>query len=127
MNLEEWRKAQTTEATLPSGLEVVLKRLTVFDLAQSGRIPETIRPAVDTMLASGTEGVKITLANMQDFAAVVDVVAAACLVGPEGLTVAELPWLDKQSIFMWANEASAQLGTFRTKQDGVMEAARSRK
>lgn len=127
MNLDEWRAAQITEATLPSGLEVTLKRLTVLDLAQAGRIPETIRPAVDAMLKRGAEGVTVTLANMQEFAAVVNLVVGACLVGPEGLTVEELPWLDKQAIFQWANEASANLNTFRTKQNSALEVARARK
>jgi hypothetical protein len=129
MNLAEWRSAQVTEATLPSGLEVKLKKATVVDLAQSGRIPETIRPAVDQMLAreKAKQDQPMTLADLEQFAAVVDVLVTACLVEPDGLDVAELPFTDRQAIFLWANEASAKLATFRTEQGGALEAARARK
>ena len=129
MNLAEWRAAQVTEATLPSGLEVKLRKATVVDLAQSGRIPETIRPAVDQMLAreKAKQDQSMTLADLEQFAAVVDVVVKACLVEPSGLDVAELPFTDRQAIFLWANEASAKLATFRAEQNGALEAARARK
>jgi hypothetical protein len=128
MNLQEWRQAQATEATLPSGLEVTLRKVTLIDLAQGGRIPETLRPAVDSLLArAAKEGKPMTLADFEQFAGVVDLIVAAALVGPEGLTVAELPWPDRMAIYQWANEVSAQLATFRSKQSGALEATRARK
>lgn len=129
MNLDEWRKAQAgEEATLPSGLDVTLRKIMLIDLAKAGKIPETLRPAVDAMIARGGGKDKpMTLADLEEFANVVDVVAAACIVAPEGLQVAELPWPDRQAIFQWANEASANLQMFRKQQASALEAARARK
>ena len=68
MNLEEWRKAKAgTEADLPSGLEVVLKKVVLIDLAKAGRIPETLRPTVDSMMARKAEK-PMTLADLEQFA-----------------------------------------------------------
>lgn len=127
MNLEEWRKSQAgTEADLPSGLEVVVKRVALIDLAKAGKIPETLRPTVDSMMARKAEK-PMTLADLEQFAEVVDLVVGAALVGPEGISVAELPFSDRMAIYQWASQEGAALNSFRTKQDGALEAARSRK
>lgn len=129
MNLQEWRQAQAgEEATLPSGLDVVLRKVTIIELAKGGKIPETLRPAVEGLIARGSKADKpMTLADFEQFANVVDLIAGACLVGPEGLDVAELPWPDRMAIYQWANEVSANLATFRTKQNGALETAHARK
>ena len=49
-------------------------------------------------------------------------VAAACLVGPEGLEVAELPWADRLAIYLWANEAAGKLEPFRAQNGKSMDA-----
>ncbi len=127
MNLEEWRKAQAgTEADLPSGLEVVLKKVSVIDLAKAGKIPETLRPNVDAMIARKAEK-PMTLGDLEQFAEVVDLVVTAALVAPEELTVTELPWSDRMAIYQWASAETAALNSFRTKQDGALEVARARK
>ncbi len=127
MNLEEWRKSQAgTEADLPSGLEVVLKKVALIDLAKAGRIPETLRPAVDSMMARKAEK-PMTLADLEQFAEVVDLIVGAALVGPEGISVAELPFSDRMAIYQWASQETAALNSFRAKSDGALEAARARK
>ena len=127
MNLAEWRILQAgTEATLPSGLEVVLKKVSLIDLAKAGKIPETLRPSVDAMIARKAEK-PMTLADLEQFAEVVDLVVGCALVAPEGLDVAELPWSDRMAIYQWASQETAALDSFRTKQNGALEAARARK
>jgi hypothetical protein len=51
MNLAEWRaRQQQGEAfTLPSGLDVQLKKVALIDLAQAGQIPTTLRAPVAEM------------------------------------------------------------------------------
>lgn len=127
MKLEEWRKSQAgTEADLPSGLEVVLKKVALIDLAKGGKIPETLRPNVDAMIARKADR-PMTLADLEQFAEVVDLVVGAALVAPKGLDVAELPWNDRMAIYQWATAETAALNSFRTKQSGALEDSRSRK
>ena len=124
MNLSEWRAKQAGEEfTLPSGLDVTLRRASLIDLAQRGAIPETLRPAVDELTARGTGVQKLTVDELGEFAKVVDAIVAACIVGPEGLTVEELPWDDRMAIYQWANESSGKLAPFRGQQNGVVEVA----
>ena len=123
MNLAEWRARQAGEEwTLPSGLDVKLKKVALVDLAQGGKIPQTLRAPVDEMMKlRGNE--RVGLEEIAGFAAVVDLVATACLAGPEGLTVEELPWADKLAIFTWANAQADKLVPFRREQDGAVESA----
>ena len=123
MNLAEWRARQAGEEwTLPSGLDVKLKKVALVDLAQGGKIPQTLRAPVDEMMKfKGTD--RVGLENITDFAAVVDLVVSSCLVGPEGLTAEELPWDDKMAIFKWANQTADKLVPFRREPDGAVESA----
>lgn len=123
MNLEQWRARQAGEDfTLPSGLDVRLKRVSLLDLVQGGRIPQTLHaPVAEMMKRKPDAGVE--LADLEKFGGVLDLVAAACLVGPDGLDVAELPAADKQAIFNWANEAAGRLQPFRPQQNGDVESA----
>ena len=113
MKLDEWRALREggEEATLPSGLEVRLRRVSVLDLAQSGKIPQTLRPKIEELIRDPNR--KVSLDEFSEFAEVVNLVAAQCLAGPEGLDVDELPWADRQAIYLWANEATGRLETFR--------------
>jgi hypothetical protein len=113
MKLDEWRalRQDGEDATLPSGLDVRLRRVSVLDLAQSGQIPQTLRPKIEELIKNPNR--QIGLNEMSELAEVVDLVAARCLAGPEGLNVGELPWADRLAIYQWANEASGRLETFR--------------
>ena len=123
MNLAEWRARQAGEEwTLPSGLDVKLKKVALVDLAQGGKIPQTLRAPVDEMMKlRGNE--RVGLEEIAGFAAVVDLVATACLAGPDGLDIKELPWADKLAIFTWANAQADKLVPFRREQDGAVESA----
>lgn len=113
MNLAEWRAVREggEDAVLPSGLEVRLRRVSMLDLAQAGKIPQTLAPKVDGLMRNPNQA--MGLAELGELGEVVDLVAAACLAGPEGLTAAELPWADRLAIYLWANEATGRLQTFR--------------
>ena len=117
MELEEWRalRTQGEGATLPSGLEVRLKRVGAFDLAAEGKIPQELHPQLDRILQQGkTSTHAVTLEEFTEFAELINIVCAACIVAPEGLEATELPYEDRLAIFMWANEVSGKLKPFRS-------------
>jgi len=113
MNLEEWRaaRAEGEEAELPSGLTVKLRKVSVMDLAKQGKIPTTLQPQFDKFAKQ--QQAKMTLADLKEFAPMVELVCRACIVEPEGLDVAELPFTDQIAVFGWANEGANQLQIFR--------------
>lgn len=117
VNLEEWRARQKEgeSLTLPSGLDVRLKKVMILDLVQQGKIPSTIRAQVDKMLKQGsTKGDVMSLEGFEKYSEAVAEVCRACLVAPKELTVDELPWTDKLAIWEWANAPAKKLATFRT-------------
>lgn len=124
MNLQEWRaRQQEGEAfTLPSGLEVRLKKVALMDLAQGGQIPATLRTPVAEMLKRKPDQ-PVDLADVEKFGQVLDVVCKACIVAPAELNVTELPSFDKQVVFNWANAAAGRLEPFRRQPDGDVESA----
>ena len=124
MNLEQWRaRQQEGEAfTLPSGLDVRLKKVALLDLAHGGQIPTDLRAPVAEMLKRKPDAA-VELADLEKFGGVLDLVAGACIVGPDGLKAAELPSADKQVIFNWANQAAARLEPFRSGQGAGVESA----
>ena len=124
MNLDEWRaRQQEGEAfTLPSGLDVRLKKVALLDLVHIGQIPSDLRAPVAEMLKrKPDQGIDLT--DLEKMGPVLDVVARACIVEPAGLDVAELPSGDKQAIFNWANSAAAALRPFRREQSPDVESA----
>ena len=124
MNLAEWRaRQQEGEAfTLPSGLDVRLKKVALMDLAQAGQIPATLRAPVAEMLKRRPDQ-PVDLADVEKFGQVLDVVVRACLVEPAELDLAELSGNDKQAIFNWANQVAGKLEPFRRQQNGDVESS----
>lgn len=119
MKLTEWRNRKFP-FTLPSGLEVELRKVSLLDLAAKGTIPQNLMAPVEEAVAR-KPGDKFTLAELKKFAEVATYVASSCLAGPEGLTVEELAWEDIQAIYVWANEVSGKLEPFRKEQEGTVE------
>ena len=117
MNLSEWRRLrqQGEELGLPSGLVVNLRQVSLMDLAEQGRIPETLQPQFEQYMNSDDQD-DITLDAFASLSELVNLVAKACLVGPEGLDVSELPFMDRLAIFKWANRANVQLQPFRSEE-----------
>jgi len=124
MNLAEWRARQQEGEgfTLPSGLDVRLKKVALMDLAQAGQIPATLRAPVAEMLKRRPDQ-PVDLADVEKFGQVLDVVSKACIVAPAELDVAELSSYDKQAIFNWANAAAGRLEPFRRQQNGDVESS----
>ena len=122
MNLAEWRaRQQQGEAfTLPSGLDVQLKKVALIDLAQAGQIPTTLRAPVAEMLKRRPDQ-PVDLSDVEKFGQVLDIVVKACIVAPAELDVAELSSFDKQTVFNWANQAAGKLEPFRSQQNGDVE------
>jgi hypothetical protein len=115
MNVDEWRKQreQGEDATLPSGLTVQLRQVSMLDLASKGEIPQTLKPQIDALMQGGANISKMTLEGISKFVGVIDLVVGACLAGPDGLKVSELTYQDKLAIFTWANEMGGKLQPFR--------------
>lgn len=121
MNLQQWReKQQGEEFTLPSGLDVKLRRVSLLDLVQAGKIPQTLHAPVSEMLKRKADAT-LELKDLQEFGKVLDLIVEACLIGPKGLQISELPAADKQEIFNWANEAAGKLVPFRDQQITAVE------
>ena len=114
MNLQEWRarQQQGEDAELPSGLVVQLKRVSMLDLAEKGKIPATLKPKIDELMKSG-QTVTVTVDQFVEFVELINLVCEACIVGPAGLQVTELPSQDRMAIFEWANEMTGSLQPFR--------------
>lgn len=123
MNLQEWRerRSQGEEATLPSGLAVRLRKVNVMDLAEQGKIPQTLQAQVDEVLAGGMG--QMSLEKVRKYGDVVNVVCRAAIVAPEGLEVEELPFEDRLAVFTWANQVAGKLQSFRGEPNGAVGAA----
>ena len=57
--------------------------------------------------------VTVTVDQFVEFSALINLVCEACIVGPVGLEVTELPSQDRLAIFEWANEPAGSLQPFR--------------
>lgn len=123
MQLEEWRRLQAEgeAATLPSGLEVQVKRVGVMDLAEKGEIPQVLQPQIEKLMATTGQVRQVSLGEFKEFAGVINLVCGACLVAPAELMVTELPMADRLAIFTWANEPGEKLKPFRREQKGDVE------
>lgn len=113
MNLAEWRaqRAQDEEAQLPSGLTVRLRRGSVLDLAEQGRIPTTLQPQIDLFVkqASKFSGVEM----VQRLSELINFCCQTAITDPVDLDVTELPFTDRMAIFNWMNEDANKLVSFR--------------
>lgn len=125
MNLTEWRALQAggEEATLPSGLSIRIKHVSLLDLALSGAIPQTLSAKVEQVMKGGQVR-NISVKEFQEYAELINLVCAAAIVKPsrDELDVAELPYLDRLSVFTWANQAK-RLEPFRRQQTTDVESA----
>lgn len=125
MQLDEWRRVQAAgeEATLPSGLEIRVRRVGVMDLAERGEIPQVLQPQIEKLMGAQAGQIRVVkLDEFKEFAGVINLVCAACVVAPAELQVTELPMFDRLAVFTWANEPGEKLKPFRREQAGDVEA-----
>lgn len=122
MNLQEWRQQRQSEeeALLPSGLTVTLRRVSVLDLAEQGKIPQTLMPQLDMFIKSGAKASSLEMiAKMGEL---ITLTCRAALTGPEGLDAAELPFTDRLAVFTWLNEDASKVQSFRLIKEGTLAA-----
>jgi hypothetical protein len=120
MNYSEWRAKQQQTLTLPSGLEIRVKKVSLLTLALDGDIPQTLHPFVDELLNKG-DAIKVEVSDLKNYGDVVAQVIRACVIEPpiadvsdeEHLAIRDLSDDDRKFIFNWANRGASQLEKFR--------------
>ena len=136
MNLADWRKSRVHELTLPSGLAVQVRDVTMTDIALSGEMPNTLLDLFldeteDITKLPEAQQVRKMLESGKEFAALLDLIARKCLVSPrigdaageDTLTLDELPQADKMEIFNFANREAQAVRSFREEQTQPVDVA----
>jgi len=129
MDLKAWRETQVEAVTLPSGLEMRLKKVSLTDLVMNGEIPNTLMGVFEEAQQEGDfdpdEFMKsFDFSDFPKYAEVYSAVAKACAVEPkiedeptdEALGIKELSYEDKKFIFDWANKGAKHLEGFRSEE-----------
>ena len=122
-NLAQWRASQRHETTLPSGLMVVLRDVTMTDLLFTGKLPASMLDMAQSAVEQGKADIdlKSLAKNGQDLKLLINELVLLCLVEPkiaeqpdeDHIGIDELNGDDKMSIFNWANREVEQVRSFR--------------
>lgn len=118
MNLQEWRakRQQQKTLTLPSGLEVQIKPVTIADLVLQGKVPNTLLSALDDLgdrAKGGTAALKdMSIEDIANMGQLTLIICQAAIAAPEGLDPEELPLDDRIAVFNVANAEAIRLTTF---------------
>lgn len=131
MDLGAWRESRQAgeQFTLPSGLVMRLRRVSLMDLATQGEIPAPLVGLVESLLQR--DSVELSLEEFGQYGRVTGLVAKAAAVDPpvadeadgEHLGVDELPMADRIAIFNWANGGVRSLRPFRPEAAESVDAA----
>lgn len=124
MKLSEWRSSRQTEEELPSGLTVLLKKVSLVDLAAEGNIPAPLLGMIEEV-SEVPEDAMIDLAEFPKYAEAINMVAMSVIQEPpiadepdeEHLGIDELPFEDRIWLFEWASQEAGDLMTFREGQE----------
>ncbi len=127
-NLAAWRSQRLVEQTLPSGMTVWLKDVSMMDLVLTGKLPDGIMDFVENTNTEGKNEVdlkEIAKAG-PGMGEMMDMLAMLCIVEPpiaergddDHLGLNELSGDDKMFIMNWANREVKDLRPFR---EGEME------
>jgi len=127
MNLADWRASRLHDLTLPSGLPVTVRDVTMTDLLLTGKLPASFVDMADEAAQNGGAGfdLKQLARNGEDFRLMLDALVNVALVSPqigaqaddEHITLAELPNDDKMEIFNFVNREVTALQSFREGQN----------
>ncbi len=131
-DLAQWRAGRLRSETLPSGLQVTIKRVEMLDLVADGAIPLPLLGMAE-QFASG-ETLTVGLADWPLYAPLINAIAKAVLVDPPAadapdeahLGVTELPMSDRIALFMMALGDTQRVATFRGEQDANVATASAR-
>ena len=131
-NLAEWRASRVHERTLPSGLQVKLRDVTMTDLMFTGKLPDAIIKMANDGANDGTQEFDLAelAKNTSDFNQMLNTLVELCLVEPkignaaddDHILLAEMPADDKMDIFTFVNRGAEQLHSFREGQNKPMAA-----
>ena len=131
MDLKKWRQEQAEGKwfTLPSGLPVRCRRVSLFDLVAQGEIPDDLSAEVNAQLSR--KATQLTLQDFSRFGALVDLAAQAALTEPAVtgdpetgfVSIEELPMVDRIAIFNWANDTAQALKPFRSEPASSLDSA----
>lgn len=121
--LAEWRASKSHETTLPSGLHVTLRDVTMTDLLFTGRLPNSMLDMAQAAADGGQQNIdlKALAKNGQDLQMLVNELVLLCLIKPpvaetpdeEHIGLDELNGEDKMFIFNWANREVEPVRSFR--------------
>jgi hypothetical protein len=120
--LADWRASRVHEMTLPSGLAVKVRDVTMTDLLFTGKLPPAFADMAEKAAKDNNAvDLKEMFKNAADFAQMLDALVSIALVEPkigefaddDTITLGELPNDDKMFIFNWANREVSQLTSFR--------------
>jgi hypothetical protein len=126
-SLAEWRAGRVHERTLPSGLQVKLRDVTMTDLMFTGKLPDAIINMAKETSNNGNQEFDLNelTKNTADFNQMLNTLVELCLVEPkigtqaddEHILLGEIPADDKMDIFTFVNREVEQVKSFREGQD----------
>src|SRR3989304_5150787 len=121
--LAKWRADRIHDLTLPSGLQVKVRDVTMTDLMFTGKLPQVM---IDLAQESAEQGkikldLKMLTENAQEFRQLVDTLILLCVVEPQitekadedHLSLDEMNGDDRMFIFNWVNREVEQVRSFR--------------
>jgi hypothetical protein len=120
MKLDEWRKSRIEQITLPSGLEVKVRKVNMLDAAMNGELPN---PLLEIAMQAQA-GAELTMTQIfTQFGPLINHLTALCLVEPavaakadaQHIAVTELSNLDRLEIFNRMNAEVLRLVPFLPK------------
>jgi hypothetical protein len=121
--LAQWRSSRLTELTLPSGMTVWAKDVSMTDLMLTGKLPDVMLDMAEDASKNGAVSVdlKKMAKNGAELAALMDTLVKLCVVEPpiadhgddDHLGLDEISGTDKMFIFNWANREVEKLRPFR--------------
>jgi hypothetical protein len=120
MTLEQWRQSRLVEAVLPSGLPVVLRRISLMDLMGQGEIPDTLMGFVELALKGNAGKLDVEAKHLPAVSQAMADFAQAALVRPSvgdqpsdtTITIDELDFGDREFIFNLLNEDIRRVSPF---------------
>jgi hypothetical protein len=128
--LAQWRAGRTEEVTLPSGLVVTAKRISLEDVIMSGDIPKPLMGMLSALQTEATANA-LTVDRLVEFMPVVDRTVRLAILEPpiadvaddDHLSIEELPAKDRLALFSWLVQPAAALAPFRSEPVGAVDAA----
>jgi hypothetical protein len=121
--LAEWRSNQLHEETLPSGLVVFMRDVTVTDLAMTGKLPPSIMELAEKEQEKGNQelNLKELMENVPEINALLDILPPLVIVEPpvaeiaddDHISINEISKDDKMFLLQWIFRETTAVTPFR--------------